>query len=65
MFDMNHRGPSGATRQAAFLRREGVTVGMGSLGELTVNLETYGWFPELLPSEGLEASESEDEERSG
>ena len=60
---MSHRGPGGATRQAVFLRGEGVTVGSGSLGELTVDLEAYGWFPDFLPSERAEASESEEEER--
>ncbi|KAL2038699.1 hypothetical protein N7G274_008457 [Stereocaulon virgatum] len=55
------RGPGGATRQAAVLRREGVVVGTGHLGELTVNFGTYGWFPSLLPSEEAESSESEDE----
>ena len=65
MVDMGHRGPGGATRQAAFLRREGVTVGVGTLGELTVDLGAYGWFPDSLPSEGAEAgtSESDEEER--
>lgn len=62
MADTSHRGPGGAARQAAFLRREGVTVELGTLGELTVKFETYGWFPDLLPSEGVEASESEEEE---
>lgn len=38
----------------------------GHLGELTVNLVTFGWFPDVLPSEeeeeeaeGNEPSESE------
>ena len=43
------------------LRREGVVVGTGHLGELTVDFGTYGWFPTLLPSEEAESSESEDE----
>ena len=58
---MSHRGHSGATRQASFLRREGVTVATGHLGELTVDLGRYGWFPDFLPSDGAEASESEEE----
>ena len=61
MVDMSHRGPGEAMRQADFLRREGVTVGTGSLGELTVDLDAYGWFPEFLPSEGDEANESEED----
>lgn len=64
MVDMCHRGPGAATRQAAFLRREGVTVETRSLGELVIDLEVYGWFPDFLPSEEAEASESEDEDSS-
>ena len=67
--DICHRGPGGASRQAAFLRREGVSVVTGQLGELTVNLEIYGWFPDFLPSQEAEAeaeaNESEEEEGSG
>ena len=59
---MSHRGPGGATRQAAALRREGVIVGVGCLGELTIDLVKYGWFPDVLPSEKTEAKESEEEE---
>jgi methylated-DNA-protein-cysteine methyltransferase-like protein len=43
--------PSGAANQAVVLRGEGVTVSTGSLGELCVDLGTYGWFPKQLPSE--------------
>ncbi|KAI9700678.1 MAG: hypothetical protein M1836_002047 [Candelina mexicana] len=57
------RGPSGATRQAAALRREGVRVSRGSLGELTVDFGIYGWFPSILPSEAAEESDSDDEGR--
>ena len=53
------RGPGGATRQATALRAEGVTVNTGNLGELTVDLNEYGWFPTILPSEAAEASPSE------
>lgn len=45
------RGPGGAARQAAALRMEGVTVDAGHLGEFTVDLAAYGWFPNQLPSE--------------
>lgn len=56
------RGPGGAARQAAALRREGVMVDTGPLGELTVDLVAFGWFPSTLPSEEAEASESEGRE---
>ena len=59
--DWFNRGPGGATRQAAALRREGVTVRTGALGELTIDLGIYGWFPSMLPSEEAENSESEGE----
>ena len=62
MVDMSHRGPGGATRQAVSLRREGVTVAVGALGELIVDLGAYGWFPEYLPSERADAEASEPEE---
>jgi len=55
--DAHHRGAGGAARQEAALQQEGVEVGHGSLGERTVDLATYGWFPSHLPSE-----ESEDDE---
>ena len=48
--------------EATFLRREGVTVKTGHLGELTVDLGEYGWFPDCLPSDGAETSESEQED---
>ena len=51
------RGPGGTERQEAVLVREGVEVGRSSMGERTVNLATYGWFPSHLPSE-----ESEDDD---
>lgn len=63
MVDLSHRSPGSTTRQAAILRREGVTVGTGHLGELTVDLGAYGWFPDVLPSEET-ASESEEEDGS-
>lgn len=42
------RGPGEARRQADALEAEGVTVGTSSMGELTVDFRTYGWFPEGL-----------------
>ncbi|KAI0393245.1 MGMT family protein [Xylariaceae sp. FL0594] len=43
--------PSGARDQAAALRAEGVTVTQDAMGELSVDLAEYGWFPDVLPSE--------------
>lgn len=61
--DLNvSRGPGGASAQAIALRREGVVVSAGHLGELSIDLSTYGWFPNSLPSEEVEERESEREE---
>ena len=38
-------------RHAVALRREGVRVEAGALGEMSVDLVVCGWFPEVLPSE--------------
>ncbi|KAK3939293.1 6-O-methylguanine DNA methyltransferase [Diplogelasinospora grovesii] len=56
--------PAGSQNQATALRAEGVEVLQGPLGELIVDLETYGWFPRRLPSEAAngEGSDDEDEE---
>ena len=56
MFHVYIRGAGGAARQAEALRAEGVTVDTGHLGELTVDLAAFGWFPERLPSEEGEAT---------
>jgi methylated-DNA-protein-cysteine methyltransferase-like protein len=45
------RGVDGATRQAIALRREGVTVERNAMGEYSIDLSNFGWFPEMLPSE--------------
>ena len=34
-------------------------VQQGSLGEFFVDFAVYGWFPEMLPSDEAELSESE------
>jgi len=49
--------PSGAQNQAEALKAEGVTVTTGPLGELSVDLAEYGWFP-AVP----DGSDGEDEE---
>lgn len=43
--------PSGATNQAAALRKEGIEVTRTAMGEFTIDLEVYGWFPEELEEE--------------
>ncbi|KAK1991566.1 6-O-methylguanine DNA methyltransferase [Colletotrichum falcatum] len=48
--------PSGARSQAAALEAEDVQVSRSATGEFRVDFETYGWFPDVLPSE--EASSS-------
>lgn len=45
------RAAGEASYQADALRAEGVRIGNGSLGEFTVSLSEYGWFPEELSRE--------------
>jgi hypothetical protein len=45
------RGVNGATRQAEALRREGVVIETNAMGEYSIDLSEYGWFPDMLPSE--------------
>ncbi len=54
--------PSGSVNQAAALQAEGVEVTTGALGEFLVSFETYGWFPDTLPSEQVESASPGDEE---
>jgi hypothetical protein len=58
------RGPSAASHQADVLRREGVEIREDALGQYTVDLARYGWFPDVLPSESslVESSEEEEDE---
>ncbi|KAF2027384.1 MGMT family protein, partial [Setomelanomma holmii] len=58
------RGPSAASHQADTLRREGVEVREDAMGQYTIDLARYGWFPDVLPSEAgmVESSDEEDEE---
>ena len=53
------RGPSGASRQAAALRAEGVEVTQGAMGEFTIDFQSYGWFPSILPSEADQVENSD------
>ncbi|KAI4231436.1 MAG: hypothetical protein LQ349_005613 [Xanthoria aureola] len=55
------RGPGGASRQAAALRQEGVTVETTALGEFIVDLSIFGWFPTRLPSEEDATTGADDE----
>lgn len=43
--------PTAVRTQAELLRDEGVEVSRGGLGEMSVDLGEYGWFPDILPSE--------------
>jgi methylated-DNA-protein-cysteine methyltransferase related protein len=52
-------GPGGARRQAIALRREGVQVRDGPMGDYSIDIVQFGWFPDILPSE-----EAEDEDES-
>ncbi|OAA69901.1 Methylated-DNA-[protein]-cysteine S-methyltransferase, DNA binding protein [Cordyceps fumosorosea ARSEF 2679] len=52
--------PTAVRDQAELLRDEGVEVVRGALGEMSVDLAEYGWFPEALPSEH-EAGAKEEE----
>jgi methylated-DNA-protein-cysteine methyltransferase-like protein len=54
----NRSQPEGTQNQAEALRAEGVEVTRSAMGELMVDFDEYGWFPEMLPSE---AAEEEDE----
>ncbi|KAF1837041.1 hypothetical protein BDW02DRAFT_637486 [Decorospora gaudefroyi] len=58
------RGPSAAGQQADALRREGVEVRQDAMGQYTVPLAEFGWFPDVLPSEAglVESSDGEDED---
>jgi methylated-DNA-protein-cysteine methyltransferase-like protein len=62
--DNRQRGPGAASQQADALRREGVEVRQDAMGQYTINLAEYGWFPDVLPSESglVESSDEEDEE---
>jgi methylated-DNA-protein-cysteine methyltransferase-like protein len=54
--------PSGSLNQAAELQAEGVTVTQDALGELSVDLAEFGWFPAVLPSEEGDSSLGDEEE---
>ncbi|EUC34522.1 hypothetical protein COCCADRAFT_35872 [Bipolaris zeicola 26-R-13] len=61
------RGPSAAAHQADALRREGVEVRQDGMGQYMVELDEYGWFPDMLPSEaeqieGSDMDEDKDED---
>ncbi|KAM0330799.1 hypothetical protein ACHAQA_003753 [Verticillium albo-atrum] len=58
-------GGDGTAAQADALRAEGVDVQRRGLGELCVDLEVYGWFPEDLPSQLAEEEDDEEEEARG
>ncbi|KAK7442350.1 6-O-methylguanine DNA methyltransferase [Colletotrichum acutatum] len=43
--------PSGARNQAESLQAEDVEVSRTAMGEFQVDFSSYGWFPDVLPSE--------------
>ncbi|KAI8264897.1 Alkyltransferase-like protein 1 [Colletotrichum sp. SAR11_239] len=43
--------PTGARSQADALRAEDVEVTQTAMGEFEVDFDSYGWFPDVLPSE--------------
>jgi hypothetical protein len=62
--DKGQRGPGAASHQADALRREGVEIREDAMGQYTIDLARYGWFPDVLPSEAglVESSDEEDED---
>jgi methylated-DNA-protein-cysteine methyltransferase-like protein len=64
LVDKAQRGPSAASHQADALRREGVEVREDAMGQYTIDMAKFGWFPDVLPSEAelVESSEEEEEE---
>jgi methylated-DNA-protein-cysteine methyltransferase-like protein len=62
--DKRQRGPGSAGRQADALRREGVEIREDAMGQYTIDLAQYGWFPDVLPSESglVESSDEEEDE---
>ncbi|KAF2761302.1 putative 6-O-methylguanine DNA methyltransferase [Pseudovirgaria hyperparasitica] len=60
--EISPRGPHGATRQAAALRREHVDVDQDSMGVFSVDFSKYGWFPDILPSEEFDDSDDTENE---
>lgn len=59
--DSSSRGTNGAADQETALLAEGVEVGRGSLGERTVDFSSYGWFPEILPSDADDEQQQQQE----
>ncbi|PGH10728.1 hypothetical protein AJ79_05319 [Helicocarpus griseus UAMH5409] len=53
-----YSGPGSAARQAAALEAEGVEVHVDRMGEYSVELGRFGWFPDRLPGE--EGSDEEE-----
>jgi methylated-DNA-protein-cysteine methyltransferase-like protein len=57
------RGPGAAARQAAVLQQEGVRVHTDSMGEFSIDLSEYGWFPDRLPGEESDSDAADGDER--
>ena len=59
------RGPGAAARQAAALQQEGVRVHTDSMGEFSIDLSEYGWFPDRLPAEESASNSGSDADDGG
>ncbi len=54
-------GAGGRNRQAEALRAEGVEVTADAMGQLSVDLARFGWFPRQLPSEARQQEDGNGE----
>ena len=57
--EISTREGDGKQRQAEMLRAEGVEVLAGRMGELSVDLNQWGWFPDSLEEDEIAEGESE------
>lgn len=54
--------PAAAQNQATRLEAEGVTVRRDAMGEMSVDFDEYGWFPDVLPSEAAGGAGNDDDD---
>lgn len=60
--DESRSQPAAAQNQAARLQAEGVEVVRGALGEMMIDFDEYGWFPEELPSQAGERDQNNNDD---